>query len=298
VGSDLSRLNPALVTRRQPADGGVLARYLLRHVTDREKQVNPNAKGNESWAWVPPPLLGEGLKVQTGWLHDFLLDPYPIRPAVVLRMPRFNMSPAEATSLVNYFAARDDVDYPYTYNQERDQELLAAREIRYLAQLADPAARAGETGEGVRLHDAMQIVTSSIYCVQCHIVGDYSKQGPDRGKAPDLARVFERLRPDYIRRWIAKPNGVLPYTNMPINIPYNPDDSVRQKLGQLYHGTSVEQVDALVDLLMNYDKYTQRRASIRPLVEAAAAAKQNEATNPVDPPAESDESDEETTPQQ
>ncbi|MDP7205175.1 MAG: hypothetical protein QGH11_06400, partial [Pirellulaceae bacterium] len=120
----------------------------------------------------------------------------------------------------------------------------------------------------------------------------------DRGKAPDLSRVFERLRPGYLRRWIAKPSGVLPYTNMPVNVPYKPEEM--EYLGgvsqELYHGTSVEQVDALVDLLMNYDKYAQRRASIRPLVEAAAAAKQNESASPLDPPAESDESDDETAP--
>ena len=297
LGSRVRALNPALVTRRQPADGGVLARYLLTHVTRREKDINTNAKGTESWAWVPPPLVGEGLKVQTGWLHDFLLDPYPIRPAVVLRMPRFNMSPGEATALVDYFAARDNVDYPYVYNQERDEELLAAREIRYMARLEDPAARAGEANEGVRLHDAMQIVISPDFCVKCHIVGDFEPQGADRGKAPDLARVFERLRPGYIRRWIAKPNGVLPYTGMPVNVPYKPEDLEFQGgvSQQLYHGTSVEQIDALVDLLMNYDKYAQRRASIRPLVEAAAAAKQNESASPLDPPAESDESGEETS---
>ncbi len=297
AGSVLPRLNPALVTRRQAADGGVLARYLLPLVTRREKQINPNAKGTESWSWVPPPLVGQGSKVQTGWLYDFLLDPYPIRPAVVLRMPRFNMSPAEATALVNYFAARDDANYPYAYNQERDQEELQARESKYMAVLADPAARAEESAlEGTRFNDAMKIVTSPDYCVKCHIVGDFSPQGAERGKAPDLARVFERLRPNYIRRWIARPNGILPYTSMPVNIQYKPDDPFQGGVAQpLYHGTSTEQVDALVDLLMNYDKYAGRRASVQPLVEAAARAKQEEAADPVDPAAESDESDEETT---
>ena len=36
---------------------------------------NPNAKGAEAWAWLPPPLIGEGRKVQPAWLHDYLLDP-------------------------------------------------------------------------------------------------------------------------------------------------------------------------------------------------------------------------------
>jgi cytochrome c551/c552 len=295
AGSVIPTLNPALVTRRQVADGGVLARYLLPHVTRREKQIIPNAKGTESWAWVPPPLFGEGLKVQTQWLHDFLLDPYPIRPAVVLRMPRFNMSSEEATALVNYFAARDDVDYPYTYNQQRDQELLEAREIRYLAKLADPAGRAEQLmNEGARLHDAMQIITSPDYCIKCHIVGDFAPTGADRGKAPDLARVFERLRPGYMRSWIAKPTGTLPYTSMPVNVPFKPEDTDFQGGvdQQLYHGTSTDQIDALVDLLMNYDTYAKRRASIVPLVEAAAAAaKLNAPTDPADPAADSEDSD-------
>ena len=80
---------------------------------------------------------------------------------------------------------------------------------------------------------------------------------------------------------------------MPVNIQYKPEDAEFQGgvAQTLYHGTSVEQVDALVDLLMNYDKYTQRRVSIRPLVEAAAAAKQDETISPLDPPPANDESD-------
>jgi hypothetical protein len=209
-------------------------------------------------------------------------------------MPRFNMSSEEATALVNYFAARDDVDYPYTYNQQRDQELLEAREIRYLAKLADPAGRAEQLmNEGARLHDAMQIITSPDYCIKCHIVGDFAPTGAERGKAPDLARVFERLRPGYMRSWIAKPTGTLPYTSMPVNVPFKPEDpdfqgGVDQ---QLYHGTSTEQIEALVDLLMNYDTYAKRRASIVPLVEAAAAAaKLNAPADPADPAADSADS--------
>ncbi len=42
------------------------------------------------WNRLPPPLLREGNKVQTPWLTAFLKDPYAIRPAVQLRMPRFH----------------------------------------------------------------------------------------------------------------------------------------------------------------------------------------------------------------
>ena len=93
------------VTKHRQPVGGELARLIHPVVLAAQRQVNPNAKYLDAWGWVPPPLEGEGRKVQTDWLHDFLLDPYPIRPAVVLRMPKFNMSSAEASKLANYFAA-------------------------------------------------------------------------------------------------------------------------------------------------------------------------------------------------
>ena len=70
------------IDARYPTWGGVLTKYLLPEVTKIEKQSNPNASGAEAYGWLPPPLTNEGNKVQTAWLHDFLLDPYPIRPAV------------------------------------------------------------------------------------------------------------------------------------------------------------------------------------------------------------------------
>ena len=78
--------------------GGYLPRLIYADVLAAERKVNPNAKGDEAWGWLPPPLVGEGRKVQPDSLHKFLLDPFPIRPAVVLRMPRFNMSSNEAST--------------------------------------------------------------------------------------------------------------------------------------------------------------------------------------------------------
>lgn len=66
----------------------------------------------------------------------------------------------------------------------------------------------------------MKIVTNSNYCVKCHIVADFEPKGADRGKAPNLAKIYERLRPAYLREWIANPKQILPYTSMPVNIPY------------------------------------------------------------------------------
>lgn len=258
---------------RYPASGGLLTRYLLPRVTAMEKEANPQAKGSEAWGWLPPPLLGEGKKVQSEWLHDFLLEPYPIRPAVFLRMPKFNMSSEEATALVNYFSAVDNADYPYEFSPSRQEPLLAAKESAYRArpgvQPPDDRTRTGS----LRFRDAMKIVVNKNYCTQCHKVGDFVPEGSVRAMAPNLADVYRRLRPEYTRNWIANPAMILPYTPMPINIPYVSSAPNHGGISQdLYHGTSEEQVEALVDLLMNYDQFARENTSIKALVPASPPA--------------------------
>jgi len=265
---------------RYPTWGGALTKYLLPVVTSLERQANPNASGSEAYGWLPPPLIGEGNKVQTAWLHDFLLDPYPIRPAVFLRMPKFNMSSAEATALANYFAAADNSEFPYTHSSGRDRSRLAELEAAYvqppnesLASAPSPASAAtqanGSAPEGMqRLDDAMKIVVNGNFCVKCHIVADFEPTGSERAKAPNLADVYRRLRPDFVRNWIANPKLILPYTSMPVNIPYENPPPI---LSQLYHGTNVEQVGALTDLLMNYDQYARQSTKIADRVVPAPA---------------------------
>jgi hypothetical protein len=304
------------VERRYASDGGFLTRYLLQRVVALEKQSNPQAKGAEAWGWLPPPLFGEGSKVQSEWLHSFLLNPYPIRPATFLRMPRFNLSPAEATKVVNYFAAVDDADFPYAYQPPPH---LAQKEEQYRSALISAAKQPAEAkpapvqpapvqpapvqpapGEAAqpvqvsevrledrsRLTDAMRIVVNNNYCVKCHRVGDFEPAGTDRAKAPNLADVYRRLRPDYVRKWIANPKSILPYTSMPVNVPYDPDLPNLGGVSQaLYHGTSVEQVDGLVDLLMSYDEFTKRRSSVVDLVKEYGGPPVAPTTPPATPPA-------------
>ncbi|MFM9194264.1 MAG: hypothetical protein ACKOWG_00685, partial [Planctomycetia bacterium] len=227
--------------RHYPAKGGDLARILFPVVIADEKQINPNVKPDDAWGWLPPPLVGEGRKVQSGWLHKFLLNPHTIRPSAVLRMPRFNFQSSEAAALVNYFAAVDGADYPYVYDPRLDESSLAATE----------QLRPGH------LQGAMKIVTNNNYCVKCHLVGSYAPPGNPKALAPQLERVHERLRPDYVHNWIANPKRYLPYTGMPVNIPF--DKPVSQ---DLYPGTSEQQVDALTDLLMHYDTFAKKNLSL------------------------------------
>ena len=211
------------VKRRRAAHGGDLASYLLPRVLDILPPPN-NEKGAEAWSWVPPSLVGEGEKVQPEWLHGFLLDPYPIRPAALLNMPKFNMSAADATKLVNYFAARDGAEFPYKFESSKRSSHLAILADQYRHAVEDLPPEQQKNFSGERFDDAMKIVTSAAGCVKCHAVNDYESKGDARAKGPNLADVYRRLRPDYVRRWIAKPSYVLPYTAMPELITYAPDN--------------------------------------------------------------------------
>jgi cytochrome c2 len=240
-----------------PAWGGDLARYLFPKVLARGREVNPQLEPKAVWGWLPPPLMDEGEKVQPDWLHGFLMDPHEIRPAVVMRMPNFHMSTGEAAKLVDFFAASSGAAYPYQYKKEQRASYLAnVREQR-----EDP------------LGDAMKIVANGNYCVKCHAVADFLPQGDPTTFGPNLADVYRRLRPEFTRDWIANPIRILPYTGMPVNIPFRPDDPHLGGVSQdLYPGTSIEQVQGLVDLLMNFDNYARSNTAVAPLVESAAAA--------------------------
>ncbi len=231
----------AVVKKYEPR-GGYLGRLIFPAVVKDEKEVNPNAKADEAWGWLPPPLVNEGRKTQSNWLHDFLLNPYPIRPAVVLRMPKFNMSSAEAGTLARYFAAVDGIDTPYEA-QPRGEGQLSQAGIKQFS-------------------NALKIVTDNNYCIKCHLIGDFVPAGSERAKGPHLDQVYKRLRPEYLQAWIANPKRILSYTGMPVNIPF--DKPVNQ---DLYPGNSMEQLHGLVDLLGEYDRYTESQTPIKKLIK-------------------------------
>jgi mono/diheme cytochrome c family protein len=235
--------------RSQPAWGGDLARLMIPIVFEPIKRnVKQDLSGNGAWMLVPPPLIGQGRKVQTAWMNEFLLDPYPIRPSVQLRMPKFNMSPEEATKLAEYFAAVDGVSSPYVYEATPQDKFAVS------------TGPSQEQREG-----ALRILTK--VCSQCHLFGDFAPSGHPVAAAPRLDRIHRRMRPEYLKPWLANPPSQLPYTNMPTNLPH--DTLVFQ---DDFPGTSEEQLAAVVELLMNYDQYTKNQVPISQRVPKAAPA--------------------------
>jgi hypothetical protein len=235
VGDTLT-LDQTKVQKTAP-EGGNFAWLYATHQSERT-----GSEFKDYWNRLPPPLLREGKKVQTPWLSAFLKDPYPIRPAVNLRMPRFhfstaNDSPADETSgLANYFAAADSAEFPYQSIPQRTQGYLAERESKHPAYLT-----AGWT----------MMTGKNSPCLSCHAVGPYKPTGGDQVvNGPDLREVAARFRPGFLEEWLAKPSRLVPYTAMPQNVA--PQGAPQIPVPKTFENQPFEQVMAIRDTLLNY----------------------------------------------
>ena len=218
-----------------PPEGGNFAWLYATSEAERT-----NADFGSLWNRLPPPLLREGSKVQTPWLTGFLKAPYPIRPAVNLRMPRFHygktddLAPKETENIANYFAAVDGKDFPYQLISERDHSYLATKEAEHPGWL----------------NGGWQVMTKGA-CIQCHAIGQYKPTGGAQVvNGPDLKQVSTRFRPGYLGEWLARPSRLVPYTAMPQNIPPHGPDAPGVPKGLAGH--PFLQVESMRDTLLNY----------------------------------------------
>jgi cytochrome c2 len=285
VKDPLPTIAESMIETYYPGRGGAFARLLMPLALELVRKTEPTASGPDAWAWGPPPLVGQGRKTQEDWLRQFLLNPHPIRPGVLLRMPQFNLTPEEAEVVVEYFAARDNPNFPDHFLPPKTDSELDVLAAEYKKRLPEGV-------EGDRFGDALNIVIHKSGCTACHSVNDKAAEGSPRANAPNLANVYKRLKPGYMKRWIAKPFYTLPYTKMQELIPYKPEsphfggfwppvlgpdgkpllgENGNPKLQEVYHGTSQEQLEALVDLLANFDRYLKTQTSIKEKITAQNA---------------------------
>ncbi|MEI7698426.1 MAG: hypothetical protein WCK86_01415 [Planctomycetia bacterium] len=197
-----------------------------------------------AWQASPPPLYQEGVKVQTSWLYSFLLEPGKIRYTTVLRMPRFNLSQAEARTLANYFAAVDGAEFPYEEQGPTDSDYLAERGD-------DMVAAGGLLHSQDYLSDSWSLLNGPL-CVKCHSVGGRRFKASDPAKdiqGPNLIDVQNRLRSDWVKLWLYKPAWVTPYTSMPVNFAKN-----ATQFPDKFKGDPDAHVIGVRDALMNYSK--------------------------------------------
>ncbi len=172
----------------------------------------------ENPAFAPPVLNGEGAKVQPDWLFGFVKKPITLRPWLQVRMPTFSLSNEEVRTVVDYFAAVDDIEMPFVYF---DPEAIPQGHVQ-----------------------AAEMLMSDDYfsCFSCHQQGEKKPEGPPDGWAPDLALAKHRLNPNWIIDWILDPQKVQPGTRMPAFYPGGPED--------IFAGDEEKQIEAMRDYLM------------------------------------------------
>lgn len=130
-----------------------------------------NGRGGD----MAPELTWEGSAVTRPWLVNFLKNPNTLRPALIRRMPKFNMTDAEAGTLA---------DYILTVYQTPDFSDDASDLPRFTADDAD-------RGKG--------LFYGKYACQSCHIVD------PDKDKGyvgPTLTQVGTRLNAGWIFHWL------------------------------------------------------------------------------------------------
>jgi mono/diheme cytochrome c family protein len=180
-------------------------------------------------AFMPPPITGEGKKVQEPWLHDFLIapsvagSPNSIRPWIRTRMPSFGFSEDEISRITKYFLALGNGE-------------LSLRD--YSAFRPSP-----------ELLPIGRSIFDDFQCAKCHPTGGFVPSGDDvstQDLAPDLTKARNRLKPEWIIEWIADPGRLQEGTRMPT---FFPDG--QSPLPEVLDGNAHRQIEALRDYVMS-----------------------------------------------
>jgi mono/diheme cytochrome c family protein len=143
-----------------------------------------NGRGGE----MAPDLTWEGSSVQRKWLVDFLMNPNTLRPALIRRMPRFNVTAAEAETLADYIMAVYQT--PASDREGLDSAKSGADEV--------------ERGR--------QLFYSKYACQSCHIIDPKNDKGY---VGPTLTQVGKRLNAEWVFQWLKNPQALRPGTVEP-----------------------------------------------------------------------------------
>ena len=147
---------------------------------------------------LPPKLLTEGARVDPEWLRRFLSNPSlstadtnrnGVRPYLQVRMPTFSFSDNELRKLVRFFQALSQQPMPYIPEQI-------------------PTLTAKETDMARSLFSS-----TAAPCLKCHATGDPAHD--KTATAPNFLLAKERLKPDWVERWVLDPQAISPGTSMP-----------------------------------------------------------------------------------
>ena len=221
---------------------------------------------------LPPKLLTEGARVDPEWLRKFLSNPSlsttdtnrnGVRPYLKVRMPTFSFSDNELRKLVRFFEALSQQPLPYIPEQV---PTLSAKENDMARSLFSSTAAP---------------------CLKCHATGD-----PAHDKiatAPNFLLAKERLKPDWVERWITDPQAVSPGTSMPSGLfkQQNNQWVFAGPTPPTFNGFTGDHRKLLTDYIFQLTPEEQRRvassmprakAAIEPMTERKQAARESHQT--------------------
>jgi len=217
---------------------------------------------------LPPKLLTEGARVDPEWLLRFLSNPSlsetdtnrnGVRPYLKVRMPTFSFSENELRKLVRFFEALSQQPMPYIPEQV---PVLTTKETDMARSLFSSTAAP---------------------CLKCHATGD-----PAHDKiatAPNFLLARQRLKPDWVQRWILDPQAISPGTSMPSGL-FRRQDNHWVFAGPTppsFQGYEQDQSKLLVDYIFQLTPEEQRRvaaamghtqASVKPAAKQKLASSQ------------------------
>lgn len=134
--------------------------------------------------------------------------------------------------------------------KEKDLKELEARIKTWKSDRGKEQLRKEWEEQGAYASDAFKLLTDRNLCLQCHNIGDIPSELP---QGPDLALTAKRLRPQWVKEWIANPDRLFGYKPaMPQNFP---NDSLQYQ--DRFVGKTLDQVIAVRDILMDLPRVEQ-----------------------------------------
>ncbi len=143
-----------------------------------------NGRGSD----MAPDLTWEGSSVQRQWLDDFFKNPNTLRPSLIRRMPRFNLSDGDRKELTDYIL------------------------VVYQSPDIDPDTAPMATNPPAMVEQGRQLFYSKYACQSCHIADTKTDKGYI---GPTLTAVGSRLTPAWIYAWLKDPQALRPGTIEP-----------------------------------------------------------------------------------
>jgi uncharacterized ParB-like nuclease family protein len=195
---------------------------------------------------LPPKLLTEGARVDPEWLRRFLSNPAlsttdtnrnGVRPYLQVRMPTFSFSDHELRALVRFFQALSQQPLPYIPEQI---PTLTAKESDMARSLFSSTAAP---------------------CLKCHATGEPSHD--KNATAPNFLLAKERLKPDWVERWMIDPQAISPGTSMPSGL-FKRENNHWVFSGPVpasFQGYDKDHTKLLVDYIFQLTPEEQRRVS-------------------------------------